>query len=184
MEMQFSDLAEIEPPRLPEQWDAALKKVRKEIQLLTATETQSGDNRFKPLAGTSPDDPASNRPIWLGLASICWRTENCLRPRLPPCRRPRCYCSTWCIRITNSAMMPSRRATCLIPRLAEISPKPKLVDGCTDHGGKALPDALLPAIDKAQAIETRLERDCRSARYRGAATARRGSRWPTAGQIE
>lgn len=60
LEMQFSDLADINRQLSPEQWDAALKRVRRETQLLGATEPP--ENRFKPVSGAGSDDPASKSP--------------------------------------------------------------------------------------------------------------------------
>ena len=61
-EMQFSDLAELDRPRSPEQWDAVLKKVRTEIQRIAGAGDESGGDKTKPLAGTAPEDPASKSP--------------------------------------------------------------------------------------------------------------------------
>jgi hypothetical protein len=62
MEMQFAELADLDRPRSPEQWDTVLKKVRTEFQRLVAADHEGGDKGYKPLTGTAPDDPASKSP--------------------------------------------------------------------------------------------------------------------------
>lgn len=61
--MQFPDLADLDRPRSPEQWDAVLKKVRTEYRLIVGLDNESGgDNRLKPIANTGPNDPAAKSP--------------------------------------------------------------------------------------------------------------------------
>src|SRR5262249_5294600 len=62
LEMQFPDLANVEQTRSPEQWDAALKRVRSEVRRLVASDNEAQANRFKPIAGAGIDDPASRSP--------------------------------------------------------------------------------------------------------------------------
>lgn len=58
MDMQFPDLADLNRPRPPEEWDAALKRVRTEVERL-----MKSDRNFKrPAPGSSAADPASKSP--------------------------------------------------------------------------------------------------------------------------
>jgi hypothetical protein len=62
LEMQFPDLADLDRPRTPEQWDGALVRVRKEMERLVKLE-QEGGTPPKPLkAGTTAADPADKSP--------------------------------------------------------------------------------------------------------------------------
>jgi hypothetical protein len=63
IEMEFPELADIDRPRSPEQWDALLKKLRTKMKALSDLPSEGGDvNREKPLAETGPDDPAAKSP--------------------------------------------------------------------------------------------------------------------------
>src|SRR5207302_1978696 len=57
LEMQFPDLADLDRPRTPEQWDVTLSRVRKEVQRLVRN-----DPRFEPKPGTTSKDPAAQSP--------------------------------------------------------------------------------------------------------------------------
>jgi hypothetical protein len=58
LELQFPDLGDLERSRTPKQWDAVLRRVRKEFEPML-TEGKNG----KPLPeGTRPEDPASKAP--------------------------------------------------------------------------------------------------------------------------
>ena len=57
-ELQFPDLADLARPRSPEHWDAALVRVRKEIERIS-----KNDRDVKPpKPGTTPADPAAKSP--------------------------------------------------------------------------------------------------------------------------
>ncbi|HEV8060639.1 MAG TPA: hypothetical protein VGP68_12230 [Gemmataceae bacterium] len=159
MEMQFSDLAEIERQRSPEQWDATLKNVRKEVQLLTATETQSGDNRFKTIAGASPDDQASKSPDLARARK--YLLENRKLPAAKVAAMPAAqvlllYMVDSYHEFRDDAFKagylpyPDARRVFAEAEARRIAAPPT--------EARRLPDALLPAIDKVQATETRLER--------------------------
>jgi hypothetical protein len=65
LEMQFADLRDLERPRSPEQWDAVLARVRKELERLAQIDKEA--NPPKPGAGStepaakSPDLPAARK---------------------------------------------------------------------------------------------------------------------------
>jgi hypothetical protein len=60
-EMQFPDLADLDRPRTAEQWDAALARVRKEVERLTRMQHED-KNQPAPIAGTNSSDPAARSP--------------------------------------------------------------------------------------------------------------------------
>ncbi len=159
MEMQFSDLAEIERQRSPEQWDATLKNVRKEVQLLTATETQSGDSRFRPLAGASPDDPASKSPDLARARK--YLLENRKLPAakvaaMPPAQALLLYIVGSYHEFRDDAFKAGYLPYPDARRVFAEAEARRIAAPATE--ARRLPDALLPAIDKVQAAETRLER--------------------------
>jgi hypothetical protein len=58
MELQFPDLGDLDRPRPPEEWDAALKRMREEAEGL-----MKGDKNIKlPKPGSAATDPASKSP--------------------------------------------------------------------------------------------------------------------------
>jgi hypothetical protein len=62
VEMQLPDMADLDRPRTPEQWNAALYRVRKELEQLYKLE-QEGGTPPKPLkAGTTASDAADKSP--------------------------------------------------------------------------------------------------------------------------
>jgi hypothetical protein len=62
LEMQFPDLADLDRPRTPEQWDAVLVRVRKELERLNKLGPE-GSTQPKPLkTGTTSSDPAAKSP--------------------------------------------------------------------------------------------------------------------------
>ena len=62
VEMQFPDLADLDRPRSPEQWDAVLVRVRKEFEELNklGLENSTQPKPLKP--GTTVSDPAAKSP--------------------------------------------------------------------------------------------------------------------------
>src|SRR5439155_2852483 len=57
LEMQFPDLADLDRPRSAEDWDAALVRVRKEVERIT-----KNDRGAKPPPFPAPTDPAAKSP--------------------------------------------------------------------------------------------------------------------------
>jgi hypothetical protein len=62
LEMQFPDMADLDRSRTPEQWNAVLYRVRKEIERLTRIEEGSPQRPKAPRAGTTSADPADKSP--------------------------------------------------------------------------------------------------------------------------
>ena len=61
LEMQFADLADLDRPRSAAEWDAALKRVRDEIQRISQP-LEGKQEKVPPVPGTGPGDPASQSP--------------------------------------------------------------------------------------------------------------------------
>lgn len=63
VEMELPDLADRSASRSPEEWDAALKRVRTHIHRLVEGDVEGGSKTqrwwFTPIPGTRPEDPAS-----------------------------------------------------------------------------------------------------------------------------
>ena len=59
---QFPDLADLERPRTPEQWDAALARVRKEFERLTKLVPESNTQPKPVQPGSTSSDPAVKSP--------------------------------------------------------------------------------------------------------------------------
>jgi hypothetical protein len=61
LEMQFPDLADLDRARTPEQWNAVLSRIRKEIERITEAEKENPQTP-KPKDGTRAIDPADKSP--------------------------------------------------------------------------------------------------------------------------
>ncbi|HKI33995.1 MAG TPA: hypothetical protein VKA46_19235 [Gemmataceae bacterium] len=62
LEMQFPDMADLDRSRTPEQWNAVLFRVRKEIERLSRIEEGNPPGVKAPKAGTGSADPADKSP--------------------------------------------------------------------------------------------------------------------------
>jgi hypothetical protein len=158
-EMQFPDLAEVERARSPEQWDAALKRVRTEIQRITATESESGDNRFKPIAGTAPGDPASKSPDLARARSYLMENRKLSAAAIaamPPAQVLLLYIIDSYHEFRDDAFKASYLPFLEGRHVFTEAEARRLSSPNTE--ARRLPDALLPAIDKIQVSENRLER--------------------------
>src|SRR5262249_41143703 len=60
LEMQFPDLADLDRPRSAEEWDAALRRVRTEVERLDKFDRDQ--EKRKPREGNAPGDPAAKSP--------------------------------------------------------------------------------------------------------------------------
>jgi hypothetical protein len=62
VELQFPDMADLDRERTPEQWDAALARVRKEVERILGMEMEGGGNVKRPPPGSRAGDPADKSP--------------------------------------------------------------------------------------------------------------------------
>jgi hypothetical protein len=62
LEMQFPDMADLDRPRTPEQWDAALVRVRKEFERLNKLDPEGNTQPRVLKPGSMSSDPAAKSP--------------------------------------------------------------------------------------------------------------------------
>lgn len=159
LEMHFTDLANVERSRSPEQWDAALKRVRTEIQRLIASDAETERDRFKPIAGTAPADPASKSPDLPRARQYLMENRKLVAnvvAEMSPAQVLLLYMvyayHEFRDDVFKSTYLPFPEAQRVFAEAeARRSAAPRTE-------ARLLADALLPAINKAQASETRLER--------------------------
>jgi hypothetical protein len=158
MEIQFPEFADLDRPRSPEQWDAVLKKVRKEFQRLVQSDRES-DNRFKPIPGTGPDDPAAKSPDLSAARKFVAERRKLAADKveaLPPAQVLLLYIIDMyhiyrddCFKAGYLAYPQAKKT------FAEAEERRK---AALDTEARRFPDALLPAIQKVIGAQTRLER--------------------------
>jgi hypothetical protein len=159
MEMQFAELADLDRPRSPEQWDAVLKKVRTEFQRLVAADREGGDSRFKPIPGTGPDDPASKSP------DLATARKHLIDERKLAADKVEAMpaAQVLLLYLLNSyhVFRDDTFKACYLPYpeakrvFAEAEARRK---AALDTEARRFPDALLPAISKVQGAQTRIDR--------------------------
>ncbi len=159
MEMQFPDLADLDRPRSPEQWDAALKKVRSQYQLIVGLGSEGGASGFKPTIGAEPDDPASKSPD-LAAARKYLTEQGKMTANQAETAPPAQAVLLFLVATYNEFRDDSFKATYL-PHpearraFAEADSRRK---GAPNTEGKRFADAWLPAIGKVMGAQARLER--------------------------
>lgn len=159
MELQFSEFVDLDRPRSPEQWDAMLKKVRTEFRRLVQTDHESGDNRFKPIPGTGPDDPAAKSPDLAAAKKFVAERRRLAEDKvdaMPPAQVLLLYIiDTYHVfrdDTFKAAYLPYSEAKRVF---AEAEARRK---ASPDTEARRFPDALLPAISKVIGSQARLER--------------------------
>jgi hypothetical protein len=158
MEMQFPELADLDRPRSPEQWDAVLKKVRTEFARLVQADREGGA-KWKPIPGTAADDPASKSPD-LPAARKYLVERRKLAADVVEAMPPAQVLLMYILDSYHEFRDDTFKATYL-PYLQAR----KVFDGAEarrkaspDTEARRFPDALLPAIIKVQSAQTRLDR--------------------------
>ena len=159
LEMQFTELADLGRPRTPDQWDALLKKIRIAIQSLTELEAQRSEQRFKPIVGATPNDPASKSPDLARAHKYLMDHRKLTAANvgaMPPAQVLLLYIvDTYhdfrddAFKATYLPYLDSRRVSAEAEARLKAAP---------DTEARRLPNALLPAIDKVMIAQTRLER--------------------------
>jgi tetratricopeptide (TPR) repeat protein len=154
LDMQYPDLAEIDKPRTPAEWDAILKKIRTDIQRLALVEG------VKPgPSSRMPNDPADKSPD-LDEARHYLTEKAGLKPEAVKAMVPAQLLLTYAVYAyreyrdlffeTAYLSYPEAR-----PFLAEAEKKLK---GAPDSEGLVFARALLPALIKVRGAEARLDR--------------------------
>jgi hypothetical protein len=159
LEMEITELADLGRPRSADQWDAVLKKVRLETQRLTASEGENADQRFKPIPGAGPDDPASKSPDLARARQYLMDHRKLSAANvaaMPPAQALLLYMADSyhdfrddAFKATYLPYLESRRVSAEAEARLKAAPATE---------ARRLPDALLPAIDKVMISQTRLER--------------------------
>lgn len=155
LEYQFPELADLDRPRSPEQWDALLKKVRTDFQQLLDTDTKK-----EPIPpGTAPDDPAAKSPDLP--AAKKYLTEQRHRPAaevnaLPPAQVLLLYL----VAVFKDFAQDEFKAAYLpYPESGPVlAAAEKRLKAAPATEGMRYTKALLPAIKKVMAAQNRLER--------------------------
>jgi hypothetical protein len=160
MEMEFTDLADLDRTRAPEEWDAVLKKVRTHYQLLVASDHESGpDPQLKPVAGTGPDDPAAKSPDLAAARKHLIDDRKMAADKveaMPPARVLLIYLMDTYGEFRDDTF----KATYLsYPESRSVFPEVDArLKAAPNSEGKRFAMALLPAIAKVKMSETRSER--------------------------
>jgi hypothetical protein len=157
LELQFPALAHLDQARSPEQWDAALARVRKEAEHLWALAGPEEVKRPKP--GTSSTDPAVQAPDLPAAKKYLAATAGLSAERvdaMPPAQVLLLYLVSAYKELADDhyklSYLPFPEAHALLP---EAQNRLKAVP---DTEPARLARALLPAIQKVLLAQVRLER--------------------------
>jgi hypothetical protein len=156
--MEFPDLADLDRPRSPEQWDAVLKNMRTKFYPLAAREGAA--DLSKPVPGNAPTDPASKSPD-LPAARKYLVEHNKLTADKVQAMAPAQVLLRYMVDsykgfrddTFEAAYLPYTEARRVF---AEAEARRK---AAPDTEGKRFADALLPTIGKVQWAQTRLDRN-------------------------
>jgi hypothetical protein len=159
--MQFPDLADLDRPRSPEQWDAVLKKVRMEFQRTGAADQETPEgSRLKPAPGTTVADAASKSPD-LPAARKYLMEHNKLTAEkvdaMPPAQTLLLYLVATYDELRDETF---KAAYLPYPQSRRVYAKAEALLKAAPHSeGERFADAMLPAIQKVQWAQTRLDRN-------------------------
>src|SRR5262249_6638634 len=158
LEMQFPDMADLDRPRTPEQWDAALVRVRKELERLSKLDQESKTQPQVLKPGSLPSDPADKSPDLPGarkyLTEVVGLTAATVEA-MPPAQALLLYLSHQYHAVRDDVFKGS-----YLPL-----PQALIVNRESEQRMKSLPDTeavrvarwFLPAATKVQLSQGRLE---------------------------
>jgi hypothetical protein len=158
--MQFPELADLNQPRSPEQWDAVLKKVRTEYQVITQADLERPEgSRLKPLDGTRAEDPASKSPDLPAARKYLTEHQKLSAGKvnaMPPAQ----VLLLFLVGAYNEFRDDTFKATYLPYTEARrvFADAESRRKAAPDSEGKRFADAMLPAIKNVQAAQVRLHR--------------------------
>jgi hypothetical protein len=161
LEKQFPDLADLDQPRSPEQWDAVLKNLRTAYRPLFGLANESGADRPpKTLAGNEPTDPASKSPDLPAAHKYLTQRMKMAAEKvdaMPPAQVLLLYL----VGSYNEFRDDAYKATFLpYPEARRVFAEAEVRrKAAPNTDGKHFADALLPAIEKVQWAQTRLDRN-------------------------
>jgi hypothetical protein len=154
LEMQFPDLADVDRPRPAEEWDAALRRVRREYERLV-----KGSKSVKPTKpGNRPADPASKSPDlpearkYLASAGVAKGRLDKMTPAEVLLRHAAVVNKELSDEVTKGTYLPYHKA---VKVFAEAN---KRLKAAPDTAATRLSLALLPAMDRVVVAQARVER--------------------------
>jgi hypothetical protein len=155
LEMQFPDLTELDRPRPPEEWDAALKRIRKELEQIA-----KGGPGFTPVKpGTASTDPASKSPDLANARKYLAEVVGMPAARLdamPPAAVLLHYLSSYYREFRDEVFkgtyLPFPQAQ---PLLAQAE---KQLKSGPDTEAARVARSFLPAVNKMMLAQVRIER--------------------------
>ena len=151
MDMQFPDLADLDRPRSPEQWEAALKKVRSLYKLIAGLGSEGGAAGSKSTPGAGPDDPASKSPD-LNAARKYLIEHRKMTANQAESAPPAQAVLLFLVATYNEFRDDAFKATYLpYPEFKRVFAAMELRrEAAPDTEGKRFADALLPALAKVE----------------------------------
>lgn len=159
LEMEFPDLADLDRPRAPEEWDAILKRFRKSLERLSELDKnvpkliQPG-NGSEDAASKSPHLPAARKYLTDVVGMTAAKVE-----AMPPARALLLYLSNQYHQIRDEFFKATYLPFPQTPKLtAEAEKILKSVKSMPNTEGRLLAYLLLPAIPKVMLSEQRIER--------------------------
>jgi hypothetical protein len=160
LDMQFPDLADLDRPRSPEQWDAVLVKVRAEYQRIAGAEQRLPEGRWlEPLAGTAAADSASKSPDLLAARKYLTEHKKLASEKvdaMPPAQVLLLYM----VDSYNEFRDDTFKATYLpYPGARRVFAEEEARrKAAPDTERNRFADALVPSISKIQRSQARLDR--------------------------
>ena len=155
LEQQLPDMADLDRPRSTEEWDATLARVRRELERIAKF-----DPDFKPRPGTASSDPASKSPdlpaarkyLTEGAGMTAANVE-----AMPPAQILLLYMSHFCHAVRDdifkACYLPFPQSLTVLNREAV-----ERVRSSPDTEARRLAKGLLPAVQKVQLAQVRIER--------------------------
>jgi hypothetical protein len=160
LELQCPDLADLDRPRSAEEWDAALRRVRKEFERILGLTTEGGKSNIKPAKpGTTSADPAAKSPdLPAGrkyLTDVVGMTATVVEA-MPPAQVLLLYLAHYYHEIRDDlfkqAYVPFSQTRSLRVEVEKVLKSPP------DSEAGRLAGMLLPAIHKVLLSQMRVER--------------------------
>ena len=157
--MEFPDLADLDRPRSPEQWDAVLKQMRTKFYPLAAGDPGEAD-LSKPAIGNAATDPASKSPDLPGARQYLIEHKK-LKANKVETMPPAEVLLRYLVYSYDEFRDDTFKATYLpYPEARRVFAEAAVHrKAAAETEGRRFADALLPAISKVQWAQTRLDRN-------------------------
>jgi hypothetical protein len=158
LEMQFPDMADLDRPRSAEEWDAALVRVRKEVERITRNDPGEGPNAARPKfpaptepAAKSPDLPAARKY----LAEVAGMPAAAVEA-MPPAQVLLLYLANYYHEMRDEVFKATYLPLPQAPRV--IRATDERLKSCPDTEAGWVARLFLPAVNKVQLAGGRIER--------------------------